>query len=385
MKILYHHRIRSKDGQYVHLESLTRALSSLGHEVVIVGPSAVDSEEFGSDGGVVALLKRWMPRALYELLELGYSRAAYRRLKKAIEHHRPDCLYERYNLFQPSGVWARERFELPLLLEVNAPLLEERATHDGLALVRLARWSEQRAWRGADRVLPVTDVLAGHVERAGVPRSRIEVIPNGVNLGDYERVVGRDEAKRRLGLEKRLVLGFTGFVREWHRMDLAIDLVAEQRGERELHVLLVGDGPAREALEAHAAKLGVQQSCTITGIVKREEMTRYLAAFDIALQPSVVAYASPLKLFEYLAVGLPVVAPGTPNIREVLSDGTSGLLFDPDDPVSFKAAALRLCEDDGLRERLGRAGRQLIVDRGYTWESNARRVVRLFSELGVPG
>jgi len=227
-------------------------------------------------------------------------------------------------------------------------------------------------------------VLAGHVERAGVPRSRIEVIPNGVNLRDYERVVGRDEAKRRLGLEGRLVLGFTGFVREWHRMDLAIDLVAERRGERELHVLLVGDGPAREALEAHAAKLGVQQSCTITGIVKREEMTDYLAAFDIALQPSVVAYASPLKLFEYLAMGLPVVAPGTPNIREILGDGTSGLLFDPDDPTSFKAAALRLCEDDGLRERLGRAGRQLIVDRGYTWENNARRVVRLFSELGAP-
>ena len=79
------------------------------------------------------------------------------------------------------------------------------------------------------------------------------------------------------------------------------------------------------------------------------------------------------------------MAPGTPNIREVLSDGTSGLLFDPDDPASFKAAALRLCEDHDLRERLGRAGRQLIVDRGYTWENNARRVVGLFSELGVPG
>jgi len=167
-------------------------------------------------------------------------------------------------------------------------------------------------------------------------------------------------------------------------MDLAIDLVAERRGDRELHLLLVGDGPAKEALEAHAARLGVRERCTITGIVKREELTGYLAAFDIALQPSVVAYASPLKLFEYLAMGLPVVAPGTPNIREILTDGASGLLFDPDDPASFKSAALRLCEDDELRARLGRDARQLILDRGFTWESNARRVVRLFSELGVP-
>ena len=171
----------------------------------------MDSEDFGADAGVVALLKRFMPRPLYELLELAYSGADYRRLKKAILRHRPDCLYERYNLFLPSGVWARERFRLPLLLEVNAPLLEERATHDGLALERLARWSEQRAWRGADRVLPVTEVLADHVERAGVPRSRIEVVPNGVDREDYERVADREEAKRRLGLEGRLVLGFTGF------------------------------------------------------------------------------------------------------------------------------------------------------------------------------
>jgi len=127
VKILYHHRIASKDGQYVHVEELTRALAARGHEIIFVGPKVVEQEDFGSDGGVVAALKKRLPKALYELLELGYSLLAYARLARAVRRHRPDCLYERYNLYLPAGVWIKRRFGLPMLLEVNAPLYEAMA------------------------------------------------------------------------------------------------------------------------------------------------------------------------------------------------------------------------------------------------------------------
>src|SRR5215472_1443816 len=99
MKILYHHRIRSKDGQFVHLEELTRALIQLGHEIVFVGPKTIDKEEFGADAGWVAKLKKLLPRFLYELLEFGYSFPAFFRLWRAVRVHCPDGIYERYNLF----------------------------------------------------------------------------------------------------------------------------------------------------------------------------------------------------------------------------------------------------------------------------------------------
>ena len=149
MKILYHHRIRSKDGQYVHIEELTRALARLGHEIVMVGPSAVAHERFGADAGIVAQLKRYLPRFAYELMEFAYAVRDYRRLAGAIRAHRPDVLYERYNLYSPSGVWAHERFGLPMLLEVNAPLYAERKRYDGISLDRLARWTERCTWCGA--------------------------------------------------------------------------------------------------------------------------------------------------------------------------------------------------------------------------------------------
>lgn len=383
MRILYHHRIRSKDGQYVHIKELVNALRGRGHEVIVSGPPALEREKFGADAGWVAVLKRSTPRFLYELLEFGYALVDYHRLRKAALRHHPHCIYERYNLYLPTGVWLKRRRRIPMLLEINAPLYEERSRYGGLALKRLAQWIEGITWRGADRVLPVTRVLADKVRQAGVPESRISIVPNGVDPGRFANALSRDEAQRRLGLEGKLVLGFTGFVRDWHGLDRVMELLSSHRGDHKLHLLLVGDGPARKSLEQAASEHGVEDAVTITGIVDRGEVVDYIAAFDIALQPAVVDYASPLKLFEYLAVGRAVVAPATPNIREILTHEENALLFDPADPEAFRAAVLRLCNDDALRRRLGEAAKRMIFDEGLTWANNARRVEQLFEELGV--
>jgi glycosyltransferase involved in cell wall biosynthesis len=383
MKILYHHRIRSKDGQYVHLEELTRALRDLGHEIILVGPAAIEREEFGADAGLVASLKRTLPKFLYELLELGYSIPAYLRLRAAIRRHSPDCIYERCNLYQVAGAWAKRRYRLPMLLEVNAPLMEERKKYTGLSLISLAKWSQNFVWHAPDFLLPVTEVLADYLRRASVPASKIVVIPNGVNLSRFARTSGREEAKRRLGLENRLVLGFTGFVREWHGLERVIDLSAKMGDAARVHLLVVGDGPARKALEERARTLAVEHSVTFTGVIPRDNVARYIEAFDVALQPAVVPYASPLKLFEYMVLGCAIVAPALPNLCEILRNGQNSLLFEQDNLESFSTALSRVCSDPVLRDRIGKGAAATIVDRNLTWENNAKTVVRLFESLGA--
>ena len=381
MKILYHHRTRSKDGQYVHIEEMIRALRAQGHEVVIVAPPSAETESFGSDAGPVAWLKRHLPKTFYELMELSYSLVAYRRLARAVKQHRPDVLYERYNLFLPSGVWLKRKYKLPMLLEVNAPILEERARYDGLALTGLARWSQSYAWNNADMVLPVTRVLGDIVESYGVPPERIEVIPNGI---DPERFAGAPDvqaAKRALGLEEYLVLGFTGFVRDWHGLDKVIDLIAQDPPHSRRHLLVVGDGPVRADLERQARELGIEHRVKFTGIVGRDDVARHVAAFDIALQPAVVKYASPLKLFEYLVLGKAIVGPDQPNIREILQDGHNAVLFDPDTPGGLAGAVKRLCDDLALRTKVAANARAAIDEQGLTWGANARRAVALFERL----
>jgi glycosyltransferase involved in cell wall biosynthesis len=245
----------------------------------------------------------------------------------------------------------------------------------------MASWSERAVWRAADYVLPVTHVLAGHVARAGVEDSRIVTIPNGVDLERFPQSIDGREVKRRLGIEDKLVLGFTGFVREWHGLDRAVNLLARHGAQYDLHLLVVGQGPGCDALERQASASGSSSSLTITGIVDRSEIARFVAAFDVALQPNVVEYASPLKIFEYLAMGKATVAPDLPNIREILTDGVNAALFDPSADQAMERSVLSLCEDPDLRERLGRAGRRLVLDRDLTWDCNARKVVELFATL----
>ena len=378
MKILYHHRIASKDGQYVHVEELTKALKDLGHELIIVGPSVMDKSDFGSEGGLVPILKRHIPGFLYELLELSYSVFAFVKLAIAVREHKPDFLYERYNLFMPAGVWIKKIFKLPMLLEVNAPLFDERKKYNGIVMPALARWSESYAWNGADFVLPVTEVLAKVVEKKGVPRNRINVIPNGIDPEKFNNAPTTEEAKKRLGLDGKLVLGFTGFMREWHGLERIVDLLA---ADDKRHLLLVGDGPARESISLRAKELGVLEKITITGIVQRGDIASYVAAFDIALQPDVVDYASPLKLFEYMVLGRAIVAPDKDNIREILTNENDALLFDAENEESFLRAVEKLCSDDDLRNKVASGARKTINEKRLTWQRNAERVIGFYKQL----
>lgn len=381
MKILYHHRTRSKDGQYVHIEEMITALREQGHEVIIVAPPSAESEAFGADAGLVAWLKRHLPKWFYELMELAYSLLAYRRLDKAVRLHRPDCLYERYNLFLPAGIWLKRKYKLPMLLEVNAPIFEERARYDGLSLKRLARWSQCYAWRNADYVLPVTQVLGDIVASYGVKHERIVVIPNGINEARFALAPDAQSAKAALGLENKLVLGFTGFVRDWHGLDKVIDLIAQDPPQSSRHLLVVGDGPVRATLEQQARDLNISHRVSFTGIVGRDDVARYVAAFDIALQPAVVAYASPLKLFEYLALGKAIVGPAQPNLMEVLTDGHNAVLFDPEHSDGLPQAISRLCADTELRDAVGKNARNTITVQKLTWHANAARAVGLFKSM----
>jgi glycosyltransferase involved in cell wall biosynthesis len=110
---------------------------------------------------------------------------------------------------------------------------------------------------------------------------------------------------------------------------------------------------------------------------QREAIPDSIRTFDIALQARAVDYASPLKLFEYMACGRAIVAPDQPNIREILTNEENALLFDPDKPASLWQAIRRLAADPELRERLGYAAREILDARDYTWEGNATRVIQL--------
>jgi len=329
----------------------------------------VDGAALGSDGWFIALLRRRLPGFVYELLELGYSFVAFRQLRRGYRQLRPDILYERYNLYLLAGCWLKRAYRLPFLLEVNAPLVRERSGLGGLTITWLARWAERRVWRSADYVLPVTQVLADEIRAAGVEERRIVVLPNGVSRSMLTTDFDGSTMRRRMGLEGRVVLGFSGFVRPWHGLDLVIDLMAERAAHSDWHLLILGDGPALPDLRRRAERHGIANRVTFAGVIERDRVAMHIAAFDIALQPRVVPYASPLKLFEYMALGRAIVAPDAPNIREVLVHEQTALLFDPQSSDDFCRAIERLARDGAIRKRLGDAARAALIERDLTWSA----------------
>ena len=368
MRILYSHRIRSRDGQSVHLEAMVAALRRAGHEVLVQGPAGFAADGLGGGSGLVDWIRSRLPGWLGELAELAYAVPATWHLHRAAARFRPDAIYERENLFHLAGSLVARWRGLPLLLEVNAPLAEERAKFSGLSMRRLATALEHWVWRRASRVLPVTEVLAAHIAAAGVPRERISVVPNGIDLAEYpqpEPPMGRDAIR----------LGFIGFVRDWHGLDRVLRAVAAWEGQPPLSLTVVGDGPARPGLERLAAALGVADQLHFTGLAAREAVPGLIAGFDIAMQPAAVPYCCPLKALEYMAAGRAIVAPDQPNLRELLEHGRSALLFDPADPDAMWQAVLQLARDPALRVALGAEARADILRLGLTWDAHAARVV----------
>ena len=379
MKILYHHRTLAKDGMNVHIQELVAALERRGHEVRVIGPGRPSNEveNPGKSTTLTELVRRVSPASLSDFAELGYNALELARLNSAVKSFRPDIVYERYNLFLLAGLWTSRAHGLPLILEVNSPLARERSEYGRLTWKRLAKHLEGRVWRAADAVLPVTHVLAEEIFEAGVKADRVHVMPNGVDLRNFSSSLDGGEVRRKLGLVDEVVMGFTGFIRPWHGLDRILDLIAAMRHSRRLHLVVVGDGPARASLEQQADKLGIRELVKFVGPIDRAQIPQYIAAFDIALQPSAVPYACPLKLVEYMAMGKAIVAPDQPNIRELIDDGRTGLLFEGDDTRALHSAVSRLAGDPQLRKRLAQGAASAVQQRGLTWDANARRIETL--------
>ena len=394
MKILYHHRTRAGDAQGIHISEIQRAFRLRGHDVrevalVEAGTEAKADESGGEAKGLAGLASRLasrMPLSVKESMELAYNAVAFRRLSRAIKEFRPDFVYERYAANTFAGLAAARRHGVPFVLEVNSPLALEKAQHEGLVFRGITRAVERRLCSRADVTIAVTRVLARILEDEGVPAGKVVVMSNGVRR---EFGTNGDGAafrrKHNIPLDVP-VAGFVGWFRAWHGLERLVEIAGSPEWrEARVHLLLAGDGPAMPALrELREASPGLRERVVLCGSVPRGEIESALASFDVAVQPAVTPYACPMKIIEYMAAGRAIVGPGSANVRELLTHGETALLCPGDENPAAEdlgAAVLALVRDPALRERLGRAARAQLLERGYLWEENARRVEELVIQV----
>jgi len=411
MKILYLSSdlgipVLGQKGASVHLRGLVTAFVRAGHSVVLAAPLLNKSPWEGPAKLDVSLLH--LPpsadtvnavlalKSFNEMLGVAnplpgelrrilYNQEVVTQLKRRFEHDPPDFIYERASLYGTAAVTLSRELNVPLVVELNAPLAVEQSAYRATGLGELAAQAERWALLQADAVLTVSVPLRDYVVSLGVEPGRLYVIPNGVDPALFQPGPPDPRARARWGLGNGPVLGFVGGLRPWHGVDvlptLLERLVQRYRG---LRLVIVGDGPLRGELEHTLKERGLTRSVVFTGWLPHEEVAELIRQFDVALapysKPEHAFYFSPLKLFEYMSCGVPVVAAALGQIAEIVRDGETGLLYPPGELDALTAACDRLLADPALRQHLGQAAAKEIQGL-YTWDQNAARVVELARAL----
>ena len=340
-------------GASVHIQEVVRELIRRGHDVTVHTTRA--GRDIPDDLAGLEVIETRIdaddPGARERAQQEVSARIAARIIAGGA-----DLVYERYSLFSTALAEVAEATGAAGILEVNAPLIEEQRTHRVLVDEEAAAKALARQVAAATATVAVSDPVRDWVrERTG--SERVHTVPNGVSI---TRIVPRPED---IGDP---VVTFVGTLKPWH--GVADLLAAAALAKRPWKLRIIGDGPERAALEEQAAGLGIEVD--FRGAVAPADMPGQLAGSAIGVAPypdlggEQQQYFSPLKVYEYLAAGLPVVASAVGQLPQIL--GELGTLVPPSDPAALAAAIDTLAADPALRGKLGWQGR-VQAEEKHSW------------------
>jgi glycosyltransferase involved in cell wall biosynthesis len=335
-------------GAAVHLGSLVAAAAQVDLEILLI----VGAVEPGAEPPAGVELEVLPGPGIGSTVEERLAWETPRRhwLEERLKAFGAQALYERLALHSAFGAHAAATLDIPHVVELNAPLPWETATYRTLRFPEQAEWMERSALERASLVLAVTEPLARYARARGARDTA--VLPNAAHAD----VPQADPAAPPVAV-------FSGTLRPWHGVDTIAD-AWDILGADAPPLLVIGDGPGRERLEEVGA--------AVTGAVPAASVAGLLARGSIGLAPYAAQcprYFSPLKVFEYLAGGLAVVAGRLPGVEDVVS-GSSAVLIPPGDACALAEAIGTLANDAELRISLAAEARRLALAH-HTWEHRA--------------
>ncbi len=388
MRILYHHRTLGDGAEGIHIQEMVNAFRSLGHEVLVVGPTGEPGQKQTSDSSGknkgLSVLKKRLNSSVFELLELAYSPYSYFTLTMAINDFQPDVIYDRYITFSAGPVMAGSWHRVPVIMEVNAPLaLERRSEPDEiLHFQRLAFFLERWICTRAGITIAVSTPLRNYLVENGVPGKKVVVMPNGANPDLFRTRPKIASLRRNLNIRSEsVVVGCRGILRQWHAIDMLVHAAGNLfRRNVPVFLLIVGDGPARAEVEMTMNQAGLRERYRITGRVPYTEVPHYINLFDIAVSPKATFYASPMKVLEYMALGKAVVVPNRSNFLDFVDPGVNSIVFQDGNVGDLTDALSKLCHDPAEAIAIGRQAR-IKIERRLNWKWNAQSVCDLVNKI----
>jgi len=378
MRILYISYVKFGGGNWVHTTQFLNAFKKLHNDVVVYMPE-IEGEQSQSERKIIKFKNSYGPFRELRFIIAAFLRKMYpefRQLKKM----KPDFVILRRDRYLSVIILCR-LFNIPLLLEVNESAQEKELLPKKYRMRWIAfwQWFEKVMLNLSTHIIVVSEPLRQYFISRNIPANKITTVPNGVNSSIFNPRIDGIKVKKILGLKNKIVIGFSGAFSPWHGLDFlakSIKTYLRQTSYKdEIILLLIGkEGPVFEK----PANLSNEYTIT-TGYIPHNEMPGYLAVIDIFVAPYPRIepfHYSPLKIYEAMAMGIPVVASAQGQICDIITDGFNGVLYIPEDEKQFIGKLDMLINDGKLRKKLGKQARATI-EKKYTWENNARRILNL--------
>jgi glycosyltransferase involved in cell wall biosynthesis len=384
MKVLYLSWFNSGEGSQVHAKEFMHAMEQLGHDMVPVELSLktkkqlqnlkIQSSSVSSKKSKFAFIK-----------ELKTFLLRVIRLLKLYKEHKPDAIINRYLIYDFSAIIAGEILRIPVMYEVNASAVYEREIENKYYIKPLAKYIEKLIFNRSDAVTVVSEELKKYFHQNGYNTSKTLVIPNGVDITRYPEILETPQRFHEIAQkwENNIIIGFLGSLKSWHGVQRVISLMPSLLKDNEnIRLLIIGDGNERESIEKEIKSLNIEEFVHISGFIPHDEVPGALNLLNITLAPYKEIdnfYFSPLKIFEYMAAGKPVIAPPYGQITELVTQNT-GILLSKNSNEELQKAIIELANNPEKRSALGKNAR-VYIEENFTWKRNAMKIAERLEEM----
>jgi len=359
-----------------HVEALSRRLAEAGHEVVVYTANVPKTAKSETSGGVLVrkfaapflpLNNPFMPGLLPALLR----------------DNRFDVVHTHghYQTSSTFAVLSNVFKRRPMVLTCHGAILEYKGWKRGVETVfnkTVGRWT----LRSVDRVIALTPTQAGILHELGAPPEKTVVIPGWVEMPRSESPVDVEGFRTAYKLGDKKVILFVGRLLPVKGLNYLIE-AAKQAQTRPTVVIIGGEAPgypgSLESLKQQVKGLGLEEQVLFLGRFAREDLEAAYSAADIFVLPS-LGEGLPMALLEAMARGKCVVATDVPGNRDVIRDGSNGVLVESRNPAALAGRIDALLADDELRARLGAQARR-DVERNYDPDTILKSIVGIYEEV----
>lgn len=378
-------------GPLIHTREFAKAFNKLVPDLITYFPNftenlspkkPVSETSFNKLFSYFPSWSRQLKLEFYQFRKLLHDMAKWRYFANLYRQNNIDILVIRNDAYVIGAIIAAIRIGIPYLLETNGVLVKDKPDF-------ITQNYEKFSWKYSAGIFTVCEPLSNLLIHFGAPKNKIRTITNGVELTVYQHKKEIYEAlipiEMKAKLNNNIVITYVGTFTDYH------DLTSLLKGFKEsqkvipnLRLLLVGEGKNNNRIQNLCIQLNLSNQILFTGRVPPNIIPAYLNISNILVLPLKQIYeegfhGAPIKLFEYMAAARPIIATDMPSIRDIIGNNAKYVLPGRDD--KWAEAIIELSQSPEYREKLGSQAYQHLIDRGYTWEDNAKKVFRFCESI----